>query len=60
MQGASKAAKNHFKNLGLKVKVLKSCRETELAKLFETTYRAWMIACFQETAPYLTCFRCGL
>jgi len=22
--------------------------ETELAKLFETTYRAWMIACFQE------------
>ncbi len=45
---ASKAAKVHFKNLGLKVKVLKSCRETELAKLFETTYRAWMIACFQE------------
>jgi UDP-N-acetyl-D-mannosaminuronate dehydrogenase len=28
--------------------VLKSCAETELAKLFETTYRAWMIACFQE------------
>jgi UDP-N-acetyl-D-mannosaminuronate dehydrogenase len=27
---------------------LKSCIETELAKLFETTYRAWMIACFQE------------
>ena len=22
--------------------------ETELAKLFETTYRAWMIVCFQE------------
>jgi UDP-N-acetyl-D-mannosaminuronate dehydrogenase len=22
--------------------------ETELAKLFETIYRAWMIACFQE------------
>ena len=34
--------------MGLKVKALKSCRETELAKLFETTYRAWMIACFQE------------
>jgi UDP-glucose 6-dehydrogenase len=31
-----------------KVKTLKSCTETELAKLFETTYRAWMIACFQE------------
>jgi UDP-N-acetyl-D-mannosaminuronate dehydrogenase len=45
---ASKAAKVHFEKLGLKVKVLKSCRETELAKLFETTYRAWMIACFQE------------
>jgi UDP-N-acetyl-D-mannosaminuronate dehydrogenase len=45
---ASKAAKAHFEKLGLKVKALKSCRETELAKLFETTYRAWMIACFQE------------
>ena len=45
---ASKAAKLHFEKMGLKVKVLKSCRETELAKLFETTYRAWMIACFQE------------
>jgi len=45
---AAKAAKAHFEKLGLKVKVLKSCRETELAKLFETTYRAWMIACFQE------------
>ena len=27
---------------------MKSCIETELAKLFETTYRAWMITCFQE------------
>jgi UDP-N-acetyl-D-mannosaminuronate dehydrogenase len=45
---AAKAAKNHFEKMGLKVKILKSCRETELAKLFETTYRAWMIACFQE------------
>ena len=41
-------SKVHFEKLGLKVKVLKSCKETELAKLFETTYRAWMIACFQE------------
>jgi UDP-N-acetyl-D-mannosaminuronate dehydrogenase len=32
----------------LKTKVLKSCTETEVAKLFETTYRAWMIAFFQE------------
>jgi UDP-N-acetyl-D-mannosaminuronate dehydrogenase len=45
---ASKAVKDHFEKLGLKVKALKSCRETELAKLFETTYRAWMITCFQE------------
>jgi UDP-N-acetyl-D-mannosaminuronate dehydrogenase len=43
-----KATKAHFEKVGLKVKVLKSCRETELGKLFETTYRAWMIACFQE------------
>jgi len=45
---AAKAARAHFEKIGLKVKVLKSCIETELAKLFETTYRAWMIACFQE------------
>lgn len=45
---ASNAARVHFEKLNLKVKVLKSCAETELAKLFETTYRAWMIACFQE------------
>ena len=42
------AAKRHFETLGLRVKVLRSPVETELAKLFETTYRAWMIACFQE------------
>jgi len=34
--------------LGLKVKILKSPIDTELAKLFDTTYRAWMVACFQE------------
>ena len=45
---AAKAAKKHFKKLGLKVKILKSPTEAELAKIFETTYRAWMIACFQE------------
>jgi UDP-N-acetyl-D-mannosaminuronate dehydrogenase len=41
-------AKKHFEKLGLKTKILKSSLETELAKIFETTYRAWMIACFQE------------
>jgi UDP-N-acetyl-D-mannosaminuronate dehydrogenase len=45
---AAKIAKAHFEKLGLTVKVLKSCNETELAKIFETTYRAWMIVCFQE------------
>ncbi|MGB9756279.1 MAG: GDP-mannose dehydrogenase [Candidatus Bathyarchaeales archaeon] len=45
---AARAARKHFEKIGLKTKVLKSCMETELAKLFETTYRAWMIACFQE------------
>jgi UDP-N-acetyl-D-mannosaminuronate dehydrogenase len=45
---AAEAACKHFEKMGLKVKKLKSCTETELAKLFETTYRAWMIACFQE------------
>lgn len=41
------AARKHFEKLGLQVKVNCSV-ETELAKLFETTYRAWMVACFQE------------
>jgi UDP-N-acetyl-D-mannosaminuronate dehydrogenase len=45
---ATDAARKHFEKINLKVKTLKSCTETELAKLFETTYRAWMIACFQE------------
>jgi UDP-N-acetyl-D-mannosaminuronate dehydrogenase len=45
---AAEAAKKHFEKLGVKTKMLKSSTETELAKLFETTYRAWMIACFQE------------
>lgn len=45
---SAKAASKHFRRLGLKTKVLRSSLETELAKLFETTYRAWMITCFQE------------
>jgi len=45
---SAEAARKHFEKAGLKTKVLKSCLETELAKLFETTYRAWMIVCFQE------------
>jgi len=45
---SAEATCKHFEKAGLKVKKLKGCAETELAKLFETTYRAWMIACFQE------------
>jgi len=45
---STRLARKHFEDLGLKTKVLNSPMETELAKLFETTYRAWMIACFQE------------
>ena len=45
---AAEAAEKHFQKVGLRVKVLRGSEETELAKLFETIYRAWMIACFQE------------
>jgi UDP-N-acetyl-D-mannosaminuronate dehydrogenase len=45
---AGEAARQHFEKLGLKTKTVKSCAESELAKLFETTYRVWMITCFQE------------
>jgi len=45
---SGEAACKHFEIAGFKTRVLKGCVETELAKLFETTYRAWMIACFQE------------
>jgi UDP-N-acetyl-D-mannosaminuronate dehydrogenase len=45
---ATNAACKHFEKMDLRTKALKSCAETELAKLFETTYRALMIAYFQE------------
>jgi hypothetical protein len=45
---ADEAAREHLEKLGLKTKVLKSSLETEFAKLFETTYGAWMIVCFQK------------
>jgi len=45
---SAQAASEHFVKAGFKTKILNSCIETELAKLFETTYRAWMIVCFQE------------
>jgi UDP-N-acetyl-D-mannosaminuronate dehydrogenase len=45
---SAELARRHFEELGLKTKILIGSVETELAKLFETTYRGWMIACFQE------------
>jgi UDP-N-acetyl-D-mannosaminuronate dehydrogenase len=45
---STESARRHFEKAGFGTKTLKSCSETELAKLFETTYRSWMIACFQE------------
>jgi len=45
---SAELARRHFEKLGLKTKILAGPVETEVAKLFETTYRAWMIACFQE------------
>ena len=45
---SAESARKHFEKAGFRTRTLKSCSETELAKLFETTYRSWMIACFQE------------
>ena len=53
---SARLARKHFEDLGLNTKILKSPVETELAKLFETTYRAWMITCFQEMHRISRCF----
>ena len=45
---AGKAAQEHFDLAGLKAKQLANCTDTEFAKLFETTYRTWMIVFFQK------------
>ncbi|MFP3984472.1 MAG: GDP-mannose dehydrogenase [Candidatus Bathyarchaeia archaeon] len=45
---SAEAACGHLEKAGFRTKILKSSLETELAKLFETTYRAWMIVFFQE------------
>ncbi|MEM2995182.1 MAG: NAD(P)-binding domain-containing protein [Candidatus Bathyarchaeia archaeon] len=45
---SSKAVCEHFEKAGIKTKALKSPVETELTKLLETVYSAWMIAFFQE------------
>ena len=53
---AGEEAREHFEKTGLKTKLLAGSTETELAKLFETTYRAWMISCFQEMHRIATHF----
>jgi hypothetical protein len=45
---AGRAAQEHFELAGLKTKQLANCSDTEFAKLFETTYRTWMIVFFQK------------
>lgn len=47
---AGKASQEHFSAAGLKTKMLANCTDTEFAKLFETTYRTWMIVFFQKMA----------
>jgi len=45
---AGEAAKEHFQSLGIKAEVVKSPMETELGKLFDTTYYGLCIAYHQE------------
>jgi UDP-N-acetyl-D-mannosaminuronate dehydrogenase len=45
---AGKAAVEHFQLAGLRAKALANCTDSEFAKLFETTYRTWMIVFFQK------------
>jgi UDP-N-acetyl-D-mannosaminuronate dehydrogenase len=47
-QKAATAAEDHFKSFGMNVKTLDNVTALEWAKIFETTYRAAMIATFQE------------
>jgi UDP-N-acetyl-D-mannosaminuronate dehydrogenase len=46
--GAAIAAKKHFQSLGMRVQTSNDVLGLELAKIFETSYRAVMIATFQE------------
>jgi len=47
-QAGIELAKRHLEEAGFKVKVAKDPESLELAKLWETIYRAAMIACWQE------------
>ena len=50
-------AKEYYESLGLKTCVCSSPLETELGKLFETTYRGIMMSWFQETHRICKHFR---
>lgn len=45
---SAEAASRHLKKAGIKTSILSSPLETELTKLLETIYTAWMIVFFQE------------
>lgn len=45
---SAEAASKHLEKAGIKTKILSGPLETELTKLFETIYTAWMIVFFQE------------
>jgi len=45
---SAEAAKKHFEKMGLNVEILKNPIDTELGKLFDTIYKAWLIVCSQE------------
>ncbi|MBI2541593.1 hypothetical protein HYV80_02715 [Candidatus Woesearchaeota archaeon] len=45
---SGKDAKNHFESLGIKTEILNSPMETELGKLFDTTYYGLCIAYHQD------------
>lgn len=45
---SAEATQKHFEKLGIKTRIVKSPLESELAKIFETTYAGWMITYFQE------------
>lgn len=45
---SAEAASRHLKKAGIKTRILSGPLETELTKLLETIYTAWMIVFFQE------------
>ncbi len=59
-QEAAEAAKQHFTSVGMKVKMLENVTALEWAKIFETSYRAAMIATFQEFHRICHCYKVKL